>query len=252
MTETDPQAAEFDTVAEWTAEAARALGPDHRIPAACRGSGGPAALDWLIEQCGVTARTRLLDVGAGVGGPAAYAARQTSVRPLLVEPQPGACRAARRLFGAAIVRGDATALPVADRSCDAIWSIGVVDTVADQVAHFAEIRRSLAPCGAAGVLAYVATGEVEDAPETNTFLRRPQLLRLIGEARLAVAEAVALTDLPATPDDWQRRADEVDAEVARRHGDQPVWRQAHEQERAVARLLSDGRVAGELFLLRPE
>jgi hypothetical protein len=64
-------AAEFDTVAEWTAQAALKLGPSFRIPAACRGSGSPAALDWLIENMGLGRGETLLDCGAGVGGPAA-------------------------------------------------------------------------------------------------------------------------------------------------------------------------------------
>ncbi len=38
--------AEFDTVAEWTAQVAIDLGPEYFIPAGCRGSGQPAALDW--------------------------------------------------------------------------------------------------------------------------------------------------------------------------------------------------------------
>ena len=35
--------AEFDTIAEWTAEIAWDLGPDYFLPAACRGSGNPAS-----------------------------------------------------------------------------------------------------------------------------------------------------------------------------------------------------------------
>ena len=37
--------AEFDTVAEWTAQVVEELGPEYHIPAACRGSGSPRALD---------------------------------------------------------------------------------------------------------------------------------------------------------------------------------------------------------------
>src|SRR5262249_19512136 len=40
----DPMEAEFDTVAEWTAQVAADLGPEYYIPAACRGSGLPVAL----------------------------------------------------------------------------------------------------------------------------------------------------------------------------------------------------------------
>ena len=46
----DPMEAEFDTVAEWTAEVAAGLGPEYLVPAACRGSGKPAALDWLGDS----------------------------------------------------------------------------------------------------------------------------------------------------------------------------------------------------------
>ena len=45
----DPMAAEFGTVAEWTAQVAADLGPEYYMPAACRGSGQPAALDWLLD-----------------------------------------------------------------------------------------------------------------------------------------------------------------------------------------------------------
>ena len=45
--------AEFDTVAEWKAQVAEELGPEYYVPAACRGSGSPAALDWLIDRMGL-------------------------------------------------------------------------------------------------------------------------------------------------------------------------------------------------------
>ena len=100
--------AEFDTVAEWTARVALDLGPDYRIPAACRGSGQPAALDWLLAGLAPAPGDALIDVGAGLGGPAAYAAAQASVRPVLLEPEPGACRAAGRLFGFPAYQATAT------------------------------------------------------------------------------------------------------------------------------------------------
>ena len=59
--------AEFDVMAEWTAQAVLDLGADHAVPAGCRGSGSPAELTWLGEACGLGPGTVLLDVGAGVG-----------------------------------------------------------------------------------------------------------------------------------------------------------------------------------------
>jgi hypothetical protein len=64
----DPMEAEFGTVAEWTAQVAADLGPEYYIPAACRGSGQPAALDWLLEGMHPRPGELMLDVGAGVGG----------------------------------------------------------------------------------------------------------------------------------------------------------------------------------------
>jgi ubiquinone/menaquinone biosynthesis C-methylase UbiE len=72
----------------------------------------------------------MLDVGAGVGGPTAYAAERTGVQPVLAEPEPGACRAAVRLFHAPVVQADAMALPWPDASADLAWSLGVLCTEA--------------------------------------------------------------------------------------------------------------------------
>jgi hypothetical protein len=76
--------AEFNDVAGWTADAVEQLGHRYAIPAACRGSSSPSALAWLAEACELTAGTTLLDVGAGAGGPAAWAAERYGVRKPLV------------------------------------------------------------------------------------------------------------------------------------------------------------------------
>jgi ubiquinone/menaquinone biosynthesis C-methylase UbiE len=151
----DPMAAEFGTVAEWTALVAADLGRQYCIPAGCRGSGQPSALDWLLGRLRPAAGEVLADVGAGVGGPAAYAAEHSGVRPVLVEPEPGACRAAARLFGVPVVRADAMALPWPDASISLAWSIGVLCTLAsveDQRVMLREMRRVLRPGGRIGLL----------------------------------------------------------------------------------------------------
>ena len=159
----DPMEAEFDTVAEWTAEVAADLGPEYFVPAACRGSGKPAALDWLLAGLRAGPGDLLVDVGAGLGGPAAYAADRTGVRPVLVEPEPDACRAAARLFGAPVIQADATALPFADGAVGLAWSLGVLCTAPSrdaQLAMLREMRRVVRPGGRIGLLVYLAvTGE---------------------------------------------------------------------------------------------
>ena len=129
------------------------LGPVYYIPAACCGSGQPAVLDWLLDRLGPRPGEVMIDVGAGLGGPAAYAARRTGVQPLLAEPEPDACRAAVRLFGAPVLQADATALPFGDATADLAWCLGVLCTapgIAAQRAMLGQLRRVMRPGGRIG------------------------------------------------------------------------------------------------------
>ena len=167
---TEAMAAEFDTVAEWTAEVAADLGTAYHIPAGCRGSGTPAALDWLVGNLDPAPGEAFLDCGAGVGGPAAYAVQQRAVRPVLVEPEAGACRAARDLFGYPVLRAVASALPIADESFSAAWSLGVLCTMRDQLSLLTEMGRVVRPSGHIGMLAFVARELAPDEqPKGNNF-----------------------------------------------------------------------------------
>ncbi|SER14857.1 class I SAM-dependent methyltransferase [Microlunatus flavus] len=243
--------AEFDTVAAWTADVALDLGPEHHVPAGCRGSGGPAALHWFLDRLAPEPRATFLDVGAGVGGPAGFAAQEAGVRPVLTEPQAGACRAARRLFGVPVVQAG-SALPVRDASVDVGWCLGVLCTVADQPAFVAELRRVLAPGARLGLLVYVAErADVADAPEGNHFPTADGLARLLDGAGLDVEDSAHLADFAGTPALWQERADAVDAELERRHGDDPRWRTAEEQSGRIGRLIASGEVRGTMLVVRP-
>jgi SAM-dependent methyltransferase len=248
--EPEPMAAEFDAVATWTADAAAALGLDHYIPAACRGSGGPAALDWLLDRLDVTAGSLLLDVGAGVGGPAAHARVKRGLRCVLAEPEGGAVRAARRLFDLPAVRADAAALPLRTASVPVAWCLGVLCTTPDHRAVLRELRRVLEPGGRVGLLVYVATTELPEQPAGNNFPHRAGLAALIEDAGFAVLDTVPLTELPEEPDGWQRRVDAVRAVIAARHAGDDAWRLAEEQERTISHLIGSGAVAGGLYSLR--
>src|ERR1700735_1969801 len=136
----DPMEAEFGTVAEWTAEVASQLGPDYAIPAACRGRGHPAALDWLLAGLDPAPGALLVDVGAGLGGPDAFAAAEAGIRPLLLEPEAAACRAAASLVRLPVIQADAPALPLADGRADAAWSLGVLCTLPGRDAPLVMLR----------------------------------------------------------------------------------------------------------------
>ncbi len=244
--------AEFDTVAEWTAEVAVDLGPDYFLAAGCRGSGSPASLRWLAERLVIAAGDRMLDCGAGVGGPAAFLADEVKVRPVLSEPEAGACRAAQRLFGLPVVQAG-SALPFASASFDVAWSLGVLCTVDDQVQFLRELHRVLTPTGRLGLLVFVARElPLSDQPAGNTFPTDAGLRELLASAALRVEDSASVTDFAASPTSWQQRADAVEAELERRHRQDPTWQTAARQSQLIGRLLHDQELVGTLLVARPE
>ncbi|RFU37453.1 class I SAM-dependent methyltransferase [Actinomadura logoneensis] len=234
--------AEFDDVAEWTADAVEQLGPAYAVPAACRGSANPAALTWLAEVCGLGPGTTLLDVGAGVGGPSAWAAERFGVRPVLLEPMPAACRAAARLFGLPVLTADGARIPLRAESVDAAWCIGVLDTVRDKAAVLGEIHRVLRPGGSLGLLVVVAQGrQLLPPPEGNRFPTRRELTRLLTAAGFRTAGHLDRPGGP--PPSWRRRAERVEALVAARHQSDPALALAARQAERFTRLFTAGQIA---------
>ena len=252
----DPMEAEFDTVAEWTAQVAADLGPEYFVPAACRGSGQPVALDWLLTGLRAGPGDLLLDVGAGIGGPAAYAVDRAGVRAVLVEPEPDACRAAARLFGAPVIQADATALPFADGAVGLAWSLGVLCTAPGREAQLAmllQMRRVVHPGGRIGLLVYLAvTGELDDPPEGNHFPTSTDLNSLIRGADLDVLAVADSEDMPQPPASWQERTAAVERELERRFGHTPQLAAANGQSHRIGHLLEVGQLTSQVLLLARE
>jgi SAM-dependent methyltransferase len=249
----EAMADEFDTVAEWTARVAMDLGPDYHVPAACRGSGQPAALDWLLTGLQPRPGDPLLDAGAGVGGPAAYASQHAGIRPVLAEPEPEACRASRSLFGFPVVQADATRLPFADAVVTLAWCLGVLCTTSGpdtQLAILRELSRVVRPGGRIGLLVFLATvSELDDPPEGNHFPSASALAAQIGQAGLAVLDRALAADLPAPSASWHQRTQAVESELQRRHADHPAWRTAEDQHHRIAHLLTRGQLQAQVLLL---
>ena len=241
--------AEFDTVASWTADVALDLGPDYHLPAACRGSGSPSALRWLLDRLAPTPEERMLDCGAGVGGPSAFARAETGIVPTLSEPEFGACRAAQRLFGFPVVQARGP-LPFAATAFDLAWSVGVLCTVGDQDGFLAELVRVLRPGGRLGLLVFVAVGPIREQPEGNNFPSPDGLRSLLTSHALTVQDSASIAEFAAEPPEWQRRTAEVEEELRRRHGSDPRWQVAADQAGIMGDLLADGSVTGELLVTR--
>jgi SAM-dependent methyltransferase len=151
-----------------------------------------------------------------------------------------AVRAARRLFGLPSVVAVSQRLPFADASFDAAWCLGVLCTTSDKAGVLAELRRVLRPDARLGLLVFVADRPLPPPlPEGNEFPSEQETRQLLDDAGFGVDEA-AEADLGDSSAEWTRRADAVEAEIERRHGSDPAFRQAQEQSGRVGRLLSDG------------
>ena len=247
----EPMKDEFDTMPLWTAAAVQEVGPQAAVPAGCRGSGTPAALRWLAETMGLRPGMRLLDSGAGVGGPAELAAREYGVSPVLVDPMLGACLAAARLFRRPVAVAAGERLPFPAEAFDAAWCIGVVCTVEDQTALLTELRRAVRHGSPVGLLVFTrTTTPLPDQPEGNHFPNLEELTGLLDQAGLQPFAQAALADFPDPPAQWQDEADRVDAVVQRDHGHDERLRTAQQQEEAIGRLLGEGQVVGRLLACR--
>ena len=239
---------EFGTMAAWTRQAVSDLGPDHAMPAACRGSGRPSGLDWLLARLGPQPSGRLLDVGAGLGGPAAYAAAHTAVHPVCVEPMRQAAAGAASLFGLPAVVGEGARLPFAAGSFRLAWSLGTLCTTDEKGVWLAELRRVLRPRGRLGLLVVLATGDSFAVPWGNAFPSEEELGWLLGAAGFTVLDGVWSDDLAPADATWQRLEDEVEAAVRAAHGADKRYATVKEQERNLGELLESGRIRGRLLV----
>jgi SAM-dependent methyltransferase len=247
----DAMDAEFDVVATWTLEAVQKLGPDHAIPAGCRGSASPAALAWLGEACELAEGSTLIDVGGGVGGPAAYAAERFGVRPIVVEPMLGACHAAHTLFALPALAGSGENLPLTAHSADAAWCLGVLCTTTRKSALIEELRRVLRPGAALGLLVFIGDQpHPPGTPDGNEFPTAAELARLLEQAGFEIVDRADVADFAGAPASWSERTDRVDQAIEQAHGGDPRFAVAQDQQQRMGHLLETGQITGTLIHAR--
>ncbi len=139
---------------------AAGLDPDERLSPEALGAldhfhtGGLRASRELMALSGIGTGERVLDIGAGLAGPARLLAHALGCRVDCIDLSPDFCAGAallNRLTGLedriAIHRGSALDLPFADDSFDAAWMQNVGMNIADKRRLYSEIRRVLRPGG---------------------------------------------------------------------------------------------------------
>lgn len=237
---------EFDTEAAWTVEVLAGLPPEDAIPGACRGSGDPAALDWLADALEVNQATRFLDLGGGIGGPAAWLRQRQGCDPVVAEPMIDAVRGAHTLFDLAAVAGS-DRLPFAGGTFDAAWALAVLSTVDDKTLTLAELRRVVAPGGHVGLYEYVRTVDrIDDPPEGNDFLTFSEVTAALAHAGFDVVEDIGTDQLASPPPAWRASAYHVKQAVAERHPGQAALTESQRAEARFAELLADGTLTVRL------
>ena len=134
--------------------------------------GGLAAVETLARRAGVAPTARVLDVCAGLGGPARFLSRRRGSKVVALELHAGRAQGAARLNRlvnerrVAVVRGDALRLPFGSGAFDACLSQEALLHVADKRVVLAECHRVLARGGRIAFsdwIAYPSLGERERA-----------------------------------------------------------------------------------------
>jgi len=141
------------------------LGGTHFHPG---GEDGTVALAALAARHGFGTEPVIADIGCGIGGPARYLARRFGASvigidiagPLLARAHQDA-RAEELWLRCGFVRADALALPFADGSLSALWSVAALSHV-EQAAAFAECARVAAPGALFAIADWVAPGDPGD------------------------------------------------------------------------------------------
>lgn len=117
-------------------------------------TGGLDATRSLAKLARLEPDMSVLDVGAGVGGPARTLAAEFGVTVVGLDLTEEFCRAAEtltRLVGlddrATFRHGDALAMPFDDASFDAVWSQNTLMNIEDKSTFFSEVARVLKPRG---------------------------------------------------------------------------------------------------------
>ena len=174
--------------------------------------GGLAAVAALARRAGVRAGSRVLDVCGGLAGPARFLAARLGCRVVAVELNAGRAAGAARLtrrVGLAervrVVRGDATALPLAAGRFDACLSQEAFLHIADKPAVLSECHRVVMPGGRLVFTDWIAHARLGDGERRrlHEWMAATTLQTLDGyRALLARAgfSAIAAEDLT---DEWR-------------------------------------------------
>jgi sarcosine/dimethylglycine N-methyltransferase len=224
--------------------------------------GGLGAVDALARRAGIGAASRVLDLCAGLGGPARFLASRRGCRVVALELHAGRAAGAVRLtrkVGLAgrvnVVRADAQTLPFADATFDACLSQEALMHIADKAAVLSGCRRVLRPGGRLAFTDWIARPRLSDlerarlrewmaAIEILPFSAYRALLSRLG---FASVESEDLSDewrpiLRSRMAMWEARRRELGRQIGNER-----YRQYAELYAFLVGLVEDGKLVGGRF-----
>jgi SAM-dependent methyltransferase len=231
------------------------------MAAGCRGSGDRPVLVGVIEALRRFGRVRpaaggvdVVDVGAGLGGPAAWLQATTGRRVLALEPSGASAAAARQLFpGLPVVHAVAEELPLRGAAAGAVTMLGLLSVLDDVGAALVEARRVVRDGGILAITDYVAPDDARRLraalPGGTTAQLPADLLRQLAAAGWDVVHVEL--GAPRSDDLWQKVRSRVEARVRRYvferpHGRPAACPVAYRRERVARRRFSAAIEAGHV------
>lgn len=174
---------------------------EDRIAASCRGSANPAALGWLADTLALSSGDRVVDLGAGLGGPAAWMRSYIGCSVIASDPSPAAVAGAHQLFGLVTVQATAASTPFAVDGFDAVMLLGVLSVVDDRTSVVREARRV---GRRVGVLDYCSASTETLCVGGSRF---PSIDELTSELASAWDQVSVMRVDGPTPASWDRAAE---------------------------------------------
>ena len=144
--------------------------------------GGRAATEALARAANPDAESVVLDLGAGLGGPARWLATHVGCHVICLDVTPEYCKAAAALTKftgltslVSVRQGDALRTPFDDASFDLVWAQNAFMNIEDKDGLFREMRRVLKPGGKVAFMEVMAGPTREPTYFPVPWADRPEL-----------------------------------------------------------------------------
>ena len=243
---------EFGWYSDWIVDAAEHLDVSHRIAVASRGTGNPALLRMASDAAGIGPGDVVLDVGSGLGGPAAWLEANTGCTTIGFDLMEVSVCAQRRMFPhVRSLVADSDLLPFCSDRFDAAWCLGVLEMIEDKGAALSEIARVLRPGGRVCLYEYAGESSLPTGrPGANRFVTAGTILDSVQRSGLEFMRAERAPELPDPPSGWRDVTRIVREEITRSHAGDPRLEDAEKERQRFLEMRRSGEIEDWIFVAR--